>query len=63
MAPHQERVVTEKQDLDDKISKLSPFLQSDVFRALSPSEQYRLSCQLYIMRCYSGILSERIANF
>lgn len=63
MQPHQERVVQEVKDLDEKISKLEPFLKGDIFKTLVEAEQERLKSQLDHMKAYSGILHERIEAF
>ncbi len=63
MQPYQERVITEKQELDDKLTKLEAFLQSKIFPTLSPDEQGRLEDQATIMKQYSEILGKRIAAF
>lgn len=63
MEPHQQRVVDEKAELDDKKAKLHAFIDGKVFLSLPDTEQERLGRQLYIMRQYSDVLSERIAAF
>jgi len=63
MKPHQERVVQELKDLDEKIEKLTVFIKGDVFNTLPMDEQGRLKQQLIYMRGYSTILSERIGAF
>lgn len=63
LKPHQERVVTEKNELDDKRKKLTAFIGSDVWRGLAEIEQSRLNRQLGAMTLYSNILKERIASF
>lgn len=63
LLPHQQRVVVEKQELDDKISKLSPFISSGVFQSLDKGEQGRLRVQLAIMQSYSDILGQRVECF
>lgn len=63
MKPHQERVVTEKTELDDKRGKLTAFIGGDTYRTLDQVEQSRLNRQLEAMTLYSNILSERIAAF
>ena len=60
---HQERVVTEKAELDEKIDKLDIFRSGSIFPTLPTEEQDRLNIQLSIMRQYSGILADRIAAF
>jgi hypothetical protein len=63
MQPHQERVVTEKKELDDKREKLGAFIQGDFFQTLPAGERNRLSQQAIAMTTYSTILGERIAAF
>jgi len=63
MEAYQERVVLEKKELDDKISKLSPFIGSEKFSSVKEEEANRLRNQLSIMIDYSNILGERIDNF
>lgn len=61
--PHQQRVVTEKEQLDDKLTKLSAFIKTEIYRGLAGDEQMRLNNQLKAMNEYSNILGERIAAF
>jgi hypothetical protein len=63
MQAHQERVVTEKDELDTKIEKLSSFISSDVYSTLTEAEQSRLGRQLGLMQQYSEVLGERIDAF
>ena len=64
LQPHQQRVVDEKADLDDKLGKLHDFIQENpTFKALPEDEQKRLQRQDLVMAEYSQILSERIAAF
>ncbi len=64
MKPYQERVVAEKNALDEKLSLLSSFIGSnDIYRTLDRVEQSRLNRQLEAMTLYSNILGERIAAF
>jgi hypothetical protein len=63
MQPHQERVVLEKKELDDKLSKLRLFFTSHVFETLDSNEQSRLRRQENAMHDYSEVLGERIAAF
>lgn len=63
MQPHQERVVQELKDLDEKISKLEVFIKGNVISTLSMDEQTRLKKQLIHMRDYSNVLNERIGAF
>ena len=64
LAPHQQRVLDEKQDLDLRIARLDEFMRRNpAFTTLDAPERDRLEIQLDLMRDYSGILGERIANF
>lgn len=61
---HKQRVIGEKAVLDDKISKLNGFINSENFNSFcDESEQNRLKKQLHFMSEYSDILLERIENF
>lgn len=61
MQPFQERVVTEKKELDIKIESLLAFLAKD--NTLEKTEELRLKHQLVIMELYSNILGLRIKHF
>ncbi|MEQ4907360.1 crAss001_48 related protein [Proteus vulgaris] len=63
MQPHQQRVVDEKSELDDKITKLAAFTGGDIFKSLEHLDQELLSQQLVHMRNYSETLSLRIERF
>ena len=63
LAPHQQRVVDEKRDLDDKREKLGNFKNTDLFASLPGLEQERINTQAHIMTMYSEVLGERIAAF
>ena len=65
LAAHQQRVVQEKEELDEKLSKLSAFIDSPDFTITVKDENEiaRLVCQEEIMKDYSEILAERIAAF
>lgn len=65
LAPHQQRVVDEKTELDEKLSKLSAFIHSKKFTVIVQdySEQCRLVGQEKVMKDYSKILSQRITSF
>jgi hypothetical protein len=64
-APHQQRVVDEKTELDTKIEKLAAFAQPSnaTFQSIPNAEAGRLVYQLSVMREYSQVLGDRIANF
>lgn len=63
MQPHQERVVTEKAELEEKIAKLNTFFNTAIFDKLSSEERDRLHRQYEFMVQYSAVLGERIAAF
>lgn len=63
MEAYQHRVVEEKTQLDDRISRLDPFVRSETFKGLPLVEQERLILQLRLMKEYSDVLSARIAAF
>ena len=63
LEPHQQRVVDEKAELDERLDKLDVFFSGPIFTTLPEAEQQRLGRQAVAMRSYSEILSERIAAF
>lgn len=63
MLPHQERVVTEKNELEDKVTKLVAFFETDFFSKIDKDEQERLKRQSGFMQSYLEVLEERISNF
>lgn len=64
MAPHQQRVVDEKKNLDENLSKLVSFInENPIFPKLPDAEQDRLTRQVEVMSEYSQILGQRIAAF
>lgn len=64
LAPHQQRVVDEKSELDEKLGKLHDFIQDNpIFKTLPDGEQKLLQRQDLVMAEYSQILSERIEAF
>ena len=63
MQAYQERVVTERDDLHDKILKLVVFTNGVVFPTLRRVEQIRLCKQVQYMTEYLDILNERILAF
>ncbi|HDU8496885.1 TPA: hypothetical protein RG419_003582 [Morganella morganii] len=63
MQPHQQRVVDEKAELDDKISKLTVFTGGDIFKSIHQEDQDLLIDQLSLMAKYSQVLQKRISRF
>ena len=63
MEAFQKRVVDEKSELDQKISKLGEFIAGPVCDTLPANERVRLHRQHEVMQEYSSILGQRIAAF
>jgi hypothetical protein len=66
LQPHQQRVVIEKQELDEKLEKLLSFIDAGngpIFSKLVTEERQRLTMQARIMKEYSDVLADRIAAF
>ena len=63
LKPHQQRVVTEKYNLDEQRQKLTAVIGCVVYRALDSQERSRLNRQLEAMTLYSNVLGERISAF
>ena len=63
MESYQERVIEEKQELDDRIDKLESFLLSGRAGAVVEDEIQRMNRQCAAMKEYSDVLGERIDAF
>ena len=63
LAPHQQRVVGEKVQLDDRLTKLRAFLDGKAKDLVSPAEYRRMRLQADAMGVYSDVLADRIAAF
>ena len=65
LLPHQQRVIDEKIELDNKRIKLESFIKERgvVFYSLPEDERNRLVRQYSCMSEYSEILAERIEAF
>lgn len=63
LPPHQQRVLQEKAELDERREKLIAFFSTPIFHGLPESEQIRLLRQATVMRSYSEILGERCQAF
>jgi hypothetical protein len=65
MQPHQQRVVDELSELQDKLGKLNAFIESPKFEDVvgDPEECGRLVYQRHCMQQYSFALEDRIKNF
>lgn len=60
---HEERVLQEFIQLNDRAEKLEGFIDTDVFATLSTTEQTLLKSQFLIMATYVQLLKDRIALF
>lgn len=63
LLPHQQRVVDEERELDERLRKLHDFIGTPTFNGLPVAEQDRLGNQYVAMSSYARILAERIAAF
>ena len=63
LKPHQQRVLTEKDELAEKLTKLNAFIGGETYLGLSGEERVRLAKQAEIMKDYLDILNERITAF
>ena len=57
-----ERMITEKDELQDRVTKLENFVNGEKFKELKGLEQVYLKEQLKFMRGYLSVLRQRI-NF
>ena len=55
------RLINEQFDLQEKISKLKPFIESENFNKIDDSQQKLLRDQLDAMERYNRILVERLS--
>lgn len=63
LQPHEQRVVAEKAQLDDRLAKLENFLNGDIVIKLPGNEIELLTKQRMIMQNLSDVLAQRIQNF
>ena len=63
MQPFKQRVIDEKNELDEKRTKLCAFMEGSSFASLPEDERMRLAKQDILMKDYSDVLAERIAEF
>lgn len=63
MQAYQERVISEKAELDEKIEKLRAFFTTPLYGGLDSTEQDRLIRQFGFMCSYSAVLEERVSAF
>jgi hypothetical protein len=63
MQPHEQRVLDEKRELDDRLERLRHFMTTGVFRSLDNLERDLMWRQAAYMSAYSQTLGERIEKF
>ena len=63
LQPHQQRVVEERAELEDKLGKLQAFITGERFASVPDAEQGRLVLQHKLMESYALVLEQRIAAF
>jgi len=63
MQPHQQRVIVERDELSEKLTKLNVFIGGQIYYSLADAERARLAKQAGIMKAYLDILNERIEVF
>lgn len=63
LAPYQQRVVTERNELHAKLCALLQFMASPAFSSINPAERGLLIKQAGAMHLYCDTLSQRIALF
>ena len=63
MQDYQVRVVTERNELTEKIEKLTAFVEGEKFASVESEEASRLKNQLRVMREYQSILDARLKAF
>lgn len=63
LKPHQQRVVAEKAELDERLQKLAVFMGRDDFDALPDEDRYLLHVQSSVMLSLSMLLGKRIERF
>lgn len=61
--PHQQRVLAEAAELDERLQKLSAFIDGEAFKHIDADEQARLTAQAGAMASYLAVLQERIGAF
>ena len=57
-----ERLVEEREQLSERLQKLSTFIGGEVYQGLHPSDQGLLDRQRQIMTDYLSVLGERISR-
>lgn len=63
LPPHQQRVIDEKAQNDERMEKLCAFFDTPIFAGLIEEEKFDMRYQFALMRELSGVLGSRIARF
>lgn len=63
LEPHQQRIVTESDELSERLNKLNAFLMAEKFKELPAIEQQLLKRQQQAMVEYSMALFARVSLF
>ncbi|AJW28999.1 hypothetical protein Z042_26280 [Chania multitudinisentens RB-25] len=63
MQPHQQRVVDERNELEDRLYRLSSFIAGTVFPRLPEQDRQLLEAQQHTMSAYVEVLTQRIELF
>ncbi len=63
LQPHQQRVIAERADLQERLDKLTLFINTQAFLGIQYAEQRRLIRQQGLMQELRDVLDERIAAF
>lgn len=63
LAPHQQRVVEERDELLDRLRKLQHFMSTQTWVGLPTEEAHRLVLQKHFMEGYVAVLGQRIMAF
>ncbi|WP_260863384.1 crAss001_48 related protein [Citrobacter sp. Marseille-Q6884] len=64
LQPHQQRVVCESEELQEKITKLENFVSTNpAYQKMQTDDRVLLSAQLAAMTAYNRILQARIMKF
>ena len=63
LQPHEQRVVDERTELIEKITKLHAFFRTQIFENLQEEDQNLLEEQVQLMMNYSDVLLKRINRF
>lgn len=62
LEPHEEQIITEQKELEEKIDKLITFMNEN-YKSLNDEDKKLLTHQLDYMISYNTILKLRIQNF